>query len=555
MPIARVQLEDGRIARFEVPEGTTPEAVEQYAAQLSSSGVQSDDGQGDAAPNQESPGNRGFFRDLSRAILGGAEVGANIASSALAGPAAGISGLVHAAIPGGPTGPEAIEAVRNAATYTPRTEKGQQYAQSVGNTLEPVANAIASVEDSLGDAVFKRTESPTLAAAAKSFPTFIAEMVGVGIGSKAIRGVKASKASRRADNLLQDAAPSREHLREISNGLFKEVDEMGVSVDPNRYRGLANDLLKDARASGLDKMNTPAAHRIIDRMEEAIQDGNFTFSELSALRETASGVASMLNDPHQAKLGMMALDKIDEFMGSSGIIAADASKSVGAQVGARLRTARELWGRMRRSEMLEEAMYNASLQATGFENGIRTQFRAILRDKKKRRYFRADELREMERVVRGTKASNLMKLLGKFGFSEGQATNYLGGMVGGGAGAYVGGALGGPAGAFMGSLSVSGGGTLARSAAQRMTARNARLADALVRSGKGARETAKEYLRNAKNPDPNELAEILLKTGADVVDDAPLDEFTRKALEIAARRRADAAAGASVASVERGERR
>jgi hypothetical protein len=302
-------------------------------------------------------------------------------------------------------------------------------------------------------------------------------------------------------------------------------------------------------------MNTPAAHRIIDRMEEAIQDGNFTFSELSALRETASGVASMLNDPHQAKLGMMALDKIDEFMGSSGIIAADASKSVGAQVGARLRTARELWGRMRRSEMLEEAMYNASLQATGFENGIRTQFRAILRDKKKRRYFRADELREMERVVRGTKASNLMKLLGKFGFSEGQATNYLGGMVGGGAGAYVGGALGGPAGAFMGSLSVSGGGTLARSAAQRMTARNARLADALVRSGKGARETAKEYLRNAKNPDPNELAEILLKTGADVVDDAPLDEFTRKALEIAARRRADAAAGASVASVERGERR
>jgi hypothetical protein len=161
----------------------------------------------------------------------------------------------------------------------------------------------------------------------------------------------------------------------------------------------------------------------------------------------------------------------------------------------------------------------------------------------------------MERVVRGTKASNLMKLLGKFGFSEGQATNYLGGMVGGGAGAYVGGALGGPAGAFMGSLSVSGGGTLARSAAQRMTARNARLADALVRSGKGARETAKEYLRNAKNPDPNELAEILLKTGAEVVDDAPLDEFTRKALEIAARRRADAAAGASVASVERGERR
>lgn len=33
MPIAKVQLEDGRIAKFEVPEGTTPEQVEQFAAE------------------------------------------------------------------------------------------------------------------------------------------------------------------------------------------------------------------------------------------------------------------------------------------------------------------------------------------------------------------------------------------------------------------------------------------------------------------------------------------------------------------------------------------
>jgi len=33
MPIARVQLEDGRIAKFEVPEGTTPEQVTQFAQQ------------------------------------------------------------------------------------------------------------------------------------------------------------------------------------------------------------------------------------------------------------------------------------------------------------------------------------------------------------------------------------------------------------------------------------------------------------------------------------------------------------------------------------------
>jgi hypothetical protein len=35
MPIARVQLEDGRIAKFEVPEGTTPQQVEEFARQNS----------------------------------------------------------------------------------------------------------------------------------------------------------------------------------------------------------------------------------------------------------------------------------------------------------------------------------------------------------------------------------------------------------------------------------------------------------------------------------------------------------------------------------------
>jgi len=31
MPIAKVQLQDGRIARFEVPDGTTPDEVMQFA--------------------------------------------------------------------------------------------------------------------------------------------------------------------------------------------------------------------------------------------------------------------------------------------------------------------------------------------------------------------------------------------------------------------------------------------------------------------------------------------------------------------------------------------
>src|SRR5687767_11527176 len=47
MPIARVQMADGRIARFEVPEGTSPSEVESFAAQVDGLGVDPNTGKFD----------------------------------------------------------------------------------------------------------------------------------------------------------------------------------------------------------------------------------------------------------------------------------------------------------------------------------------------------------------------------------------------------------------------------------------------------------------------------------------------------------------------------
>src|SRR5574340_253595 len=53
MPIAKVQLEDGRVARFEVPEGTTPDQVTQFAQSQFSQPSQS---KGDTLELSKEPG-------------------------------------------------------------------------------------------------------------------------------------------------------------------------------------------------------------------------------------------------------------------------------------------------------------------------------------------------------------------------------------------------------------------------------------------------------------------------------------------------------------------
>jgi hypothetical protein len=248
----------------------------------------------------------------------------------------------------------------------------------------------------------------------------------------------------------------------------------------------------------------------------------------------------------------MIIENVDEFLERPGILEAADGGKVGNAISARYKVARNLWGRMRRSELIDEVLQNADLQASGFENGIRIGLRQILKNKKKRNFFTDSELSAMRDVVSGSTSANLMKLMGKFGFGEGQATNMLGGSISTGLGATIGNAVAGPPGAFVGASATAGAGSMARRAARRITERAARDVDTMIRAGDNAQDIAKRYLASTKSPDPNELADILMRSNLALPDPSDLDDITRKAVQIAEQRRAEAAAAAAAGSTERG---
>lgn len=92
--------------------------------------------------------------------------------------------------------------------------------------------------------------------------------------------------------------------------------------------------------------------------------------------------------------------------------------------------ARKLWGQLRRTELVDEAVAKAQNQGSGFENGLRTQFRSILNSPQKRKGFSPDEISAFEDVVQGTAKGNLLKKAGKLGIGQNAQSNGLASIVG-----------------------------------------------------------------------------------------------------------------------------
>lgn len=538
MPVARFEMPDGRIGRFEVAEGTTPEQAQSQISELISqqgaqdvtqrtvSDIPSDTvGQPSdqlAAPAAEEPSLFGVTA-TDIATLSGipeltpeiAEPAATLATGTVAEPIAGIAGIAQTINPFADpkAGARAVEATREALTFQPRTEAGQAGLEAVGEAVEPVAKVLTEAEEFLGDNTLKATGSPALAAAAKTIPTALGEVLGVAAGKGIIIANKAAKKLAEQGKIaraIEEAAPTIDQLKDASRAVYKEIDDLGATMQPKAFEGLANKLNIVTRKAGADPDITPKSTKALARFNELV-GGEVTLTEVDTLRKVAQNAAKSL-EPAESAIGTAMVDNIDQFLDQLGPKAFKRDVGPVTEIGKRYKVARKLWGQARRSELIQDAFEKARNQASGFENGIRTQFRSILNSKKQRRFFNEGEIKAIERVVRGTGKENLAKLIGKLGFTEGGATGLIGGAVGVTAGA----ASGIPGGAVI----VPVIGQVSKKLAQRMTAKNAEFADQVIRAGKNAEDIAEAYIKNTPkaNRSSAELSELLMQPDIDLTN-------------------------------------
>lgn len=278
--------------------------------------------------------------------------------------------------------------------------------------------------------------------------------------------------SGRANRALVRAQPSLDDLAEQSGRAYAAA-ESASPIPRAAFAQASDDILSRARDAGYHPKIQTKSRVVLDEIANAADTrlgSNVGFRELETLRRQAKGPAGMMGDAGEQAVGASIISGIDEFVDKM------------PDMGGAAREARKLWSSLRQTEMLDEAFARAGRSASGFENGLRIEFRRILNNKSMRRGLSEDTIEAMNKVINGTPASNFLRRVARMmGPGAGAQTNMLGFGLSGAGGAAAASAMGIPP--WIGPIVTGLTGYGAQRGAESMTRAQAEVARALAASG------------------------------------------------------------------------
>lgn len=309
--------------------------------------------------------------------------------------------------------------------------------------------------------------------------------------------------------------PSVEDIRGAATALYQKSKSAGVVVKPARTDAIIDDLNQLATKEGAvpgvaDPVLAALKHLETNRGTQA------SFEDFDLMRRVIRNAVG--TDPSNNRIAGELINRLDDHLDR--LKPLDMVSGVTRQKSAikDLKNARALWKRLKKSEIIEEALQRAENQAGGFsqsgmENAVRTQFKRIADNKRLFRQFDKAEQEGILQVVRGTKTQTLLRGLGKL--APRGPVSFIANIT-------AGTAVGGPLGAGAGVATTAGlaaVGEVARKAATKARLQSAKSVDEMVRFG------------GAPPKSDNALAQSvtgrgLIGTAAATNDDIPIEITT-----------------------------
>lgn len=294
-------------------------------------------------------------------------------------------------------------------------------------------------------------------------------------------------------------APSTEELRRLGNAAYDAVEDAGVQVKPEAFDRNRKAIIDALRAkTGFDELPgpgslTPNTARVTQIMGETSEQmaqnptSALPFRSIDQMRRQAGAAAGNIANKADQRAGMEVIEGLDDFvrnLGPDDVVTGDVDALKTA-----LPKARDVWARMSRSQLIDDAIAQEGNYMSGGASAIRNRFASILRNPKLAGGFSDAEKKVMQKVVSGSLPQQLI--------------NYLGSGLGMMGQMGTGAALGGPLGFLAGAGAAAG----TRKLSEATTRRNAELARAIIANG-GLQKAPKA------SPEVRRIVELLLQRSA-----------------------------------------
>lgn len=359
--------------------------------------------------------------------------------------------------------------------YSPQTDAGR-YAKTIGEFAPAAAAGPGGVVRKTAMAVIPGIATTLAGDMTDQNPYAKA---GAGIVAGFLTAGRGNAGTRRAIR----NAPTAEAIAQTTDDTYNTLRNAGIAYDNNAFAAFVQQLQRQMHQRGYrPRVNSP--HPVAADIEELAAAANnpLDFSEMESLRRSI-GLNLPANASNQDRAAAnFVREQLDNFMENAPFVS---NGNVPAnEVHALTRQARELASRNIKNRTLEEAIGNARLAASGFENGLRIEMRKILKNPNRRRGFTQAELNAMMTIAGGTTPQNLLAQFGRLGISLDRMTSkasLLPTIIAGG---------GYSAGATLPAAGLVGAATAAKYGSRLMAERSARDLTALTRVGRADQEAA-----------------------------------------------------------------
>jgi hypothetical protein len=290
------------------------------------------------------------------------------------------------------------------------------------------------------------------------------------IGNKISQGLQRGKQGAIL-NAAAKSAPSADELKSAASAMFEQATGGNpIAVSDNAFMRFLGDVTGTAKRMRINEALDPKSVGLSEMMMSIADDlalgGTVVdMKDLHILRQAAQKV-SMSSEGRDAAFANTVIGKLDDFIQTlkpSDVLGGADPKRAGNALMKGIST----WSRANKVSIIEEAIRKGQGAASGPEKGVRNALRSLFNNKATWSRFSAAEQQAIKDVIDGTPGSNMLKLIGTFGFGGNTATNGIGGAAGMALGTMAGGPIGMIAGPAIGSLAKVGSERMTNKLAQR----------------------------------------------------------------------------------------